>query len=143
LTIASIIEREARIDEDFYKVSRVIYNRLEPGSGVPKLEMDSTVTYWESTFDTVWTTDAARANADNPYNTYYYAGLPPGPIALAGELAIEAAVNPAEGPWKFFVTWNMATGETFFSETLAQHERYIVLGKECRDNPDIRDTCRQ
>jgi len=143
LTIASIIEREARIEEDFYKVSRVIYNRLEPGSGVPRLEMDSTVTYWEQTFDTVWTTDAARANADNPYNTYYYPGLPPGPIALPGELAIEAAVNPAEGPWKFFVTWNMATGETFFSETLAQHERYIVLGKECRDDPDIRDTCRQ
>jgi UPF0755 protein len=142
LTIASILEREARVEDDFYKVSRVIYNRLAPGSGVPKLQMDSTVTYWEETFDTVWTTDAARANPDNPYNTYYYDGLPAGPIALSGDLALDAALNPAEGPWLFFVTWNMATGETLFSVSVAEHERYIALGKICRDNEDRRDECR-
>ena len=142
LTIASILEREARLEDDFYKVSRVIANRLAPGSGVPKLQMDSTVTYWEETFDTVWTTDAARANADNPYNTYYYDGLPAGPIALSGELALDATLNPAEGPWLYFVTWNMATGETLFSTTFAEHQRFIVLGKECRDNEDKRDLCR-
>ena len=142
LTIASILEREARLEDDFYKVSRVIANRLAPGSGVPKLQMDSTVTYWEETFDTVWTTDAARANADNPYNTYYYDGLPAGPIALSGELALDATLNPAEGPWLYFVTWNMATGETLFSTTFAEHQRFIVLGKECRDNEDKRDQCR-
>ena len=142
LTIASILEREARLEDDFYKVSRVIANRLAPGSGVPKLQMDSTVTYWEETFDTVWTTDAARANPDNPYNTYYYDGLPAGPIALSGDLAIDAALNPIEGPWLYFVTWNMATGETLFSTTLREHERFIALGKECRDNEDKRDLCR-
>jgi len=142
LTIASILEREARLEDDFYKVSRVIANRLAPGSGVPKLQMDSTVTYWEETFDTVWTTDAARANADNPYNTYFYDGLPAGPIALSGDLALDATLNPAEGPWLYFVTWNMATGETLFSTTFAEHQRYIVLGKECRDNEDKRDLCR-
>ena len=142
LTIASILEREARLEDDFYKVSRVIANRLAPGSGVPKLQMDSTVTYWEETFDTVWTTDAARANPDNPYNTYYYDGLPAGPIALSGDLALDAALNPIEGPWLYFVTWNMATGETLFSTTFAEHERYIALGKECRDNEDKRDLCR-
>ena len=142
LTIASILEREARLEDDFYKVSRVIANRLAPGSSVPKLQMDSTVTYWEETFDTVWTTDAARANADNPYNTYYYDGLPAGPIALSGELALDATLNPADGPWLYFVTWNMATGETLFSTTFAEHQRYIVLGKECRDNEDKRDQCR-
>jgi len=142
LTIASILEREARIEDDFYKVSRVIANRLAPGSGVPKLQMDSTVTYWEETFDTPFTTDAARANPDNPYNTYYYDGLPPGPIALSGDLALDAALNPVEGPWLYFVTWNMATGETIFSTTFADHERFRVLGKECRENEDKRDLCR-
>ena len=142
LTIASILEREARLEDDFYKVSRVIANRLTPGSGVPKLQMDSTVTYWEETFDTVWTTDAARANPDNPYNTYYYDGLPAGPIALSGDLALDAALNPVDGPWLYFVTWNMATGETLFSTTFAEHQRYIALGKECRDNEDKRDLCR-
>lgn len=142
LTIASILEREARIEEDFYKVARVIYNRLEPGSGVPRLQMDSTVTYWEETFDTVWTTDAARENPDNPYNTYYYEGLPVGPIALSGELALDATLNPADGPWLYFVTWNMATGETLFATTLAEHLRFIELGKECRDDEDKRDQCR-
>ena len=142
LTIASIIEREAKIEEDFYKVSRVIANRLAPGSTVTLLQMDSTITYWEETFDTVWTTDAERENDNNPYNTYRFPGLPPGPIALPGELAIDAAVNPAEGPWMYFVTWNMATGETLFSTTFAEHQRYIVLGKECRDNEDKRDLCR-
>jgi len=142
LTIASIIEREARLDDDFYKVSRVIANRLAPDSPVTLLQMDSTITYWEETFDTVWTTDAERENADNPYNTYRFPGLPPGPIALPGELAIDATVNPAEGPWLYFVTWNMATGETLFASTLAEHERYIALGKECRDNEDLRDQCR-
>lgn len=143
LSIAAILEREARLEDDFYKVSRVIYNRLEPGSGVPRLQMDSTVTYWEETFDTVWTTDEARANPDNPYNTYYYEGLPAGPIALPGELALDAALSPAEGPWLYFVTWNMATGETFFSSTLAEHEANIALGKQCRDDPEFRDQCRQ
>jgi UPF0755 protein len=142
LTIASILEREARLEDDFYKVSRVIANRLAPDSRVPRLQMDSTVTYWEETFDTVWTTDAARANADNPYNTYYYEGLPAGPIALSGELALDATLNPAEGPWLYFVTWNMATGETLFATSLAEHERFIALGKECRDNEDKRDQCR-
>jgi UPF0755 protein len=142
LTIASILEREARLTDDFYKVSRVIANRLAPGSGVPKLQMDSTVTYWEETFDTVFTTAAARANPDNPYNTYYYDGLPPGPIALSGDLALDATLNPIDGPWLYFVTWNMATGETLFSTTFAEHQRFIALGKECRDNEDKRDQCR-
>lgn len=142
LTIAAILEREARLEDDFYKVSRVIQNRLAPGSSIPKLQMDSTVTYWEETFDTVWTTDAARDNPDNPYNTYYHNGLPAGPIALAGDLALDATLNPVDGPWLYFVTWNMATGETLFSSSFADHQRFIVLGKECRDNPDARDQCR-
>ena len=142
LTTASIIEREAKIEDDFFKVSRVIANRLAPGSSLTLLQMDSTITYWEETFDTVWTTDAERENDDNPYNTYRFPGLPPGPIGLPGALAIDAAVNPIEGPWLYFVTWNMATGETLFSTTFAEHQRYIALGKECRDNEDKRDLCR-
>ncbi len=142
LTIGAILEREARLEEDFYKVSRVIQNRLAPGSGVPKLQMDSTVTYWEETFDTVWTTDSARANPDNPYNTYYYEGLPAGPIALVGDLALDATLNPADGPWMYFVTWNMATGETLFATTYDEHLRNIELGRECRRDPDLRDQCR-
>jgi UPF0755 protein len=70
----------------------------------------------------VWTTDAERADASNPYNTYANLGLPVGPIGLPGELAIDAALNPAEGDWLFFVPVNLKTGETVFNTTAEAHE---------------------
>ncbi|MCJ1707344.1 endolytic transglycosylase MltG [Microbacterium sp. VKM Ac-2923] len=140
LIIASIIEREARSSEDFYKVSRVIENRLQPTNQETfgKLEMDSTVQYGagEMGSGTVSTSAEAR-NSDNPWNTYMYPGLPIGPIANAGDLAIDAAMKPAEGPWLYFVTVNLDTGETVFTSTLSEHEKAVAQWQAwCSDNPN-------
>lgn len=120
LTMAGLIQREARFEEDFYKVSRVFYNRLD--INMP-LQSDATVTYWTGLYDGAGTSDADRADTGNPYNTYQMRGLPPGPISLPGEVAIKAALAPVEGPWLYFVSVDLRTGETVFSQTLAQHER--------------------
>lgn len=120
LTMAGLIQREARFEQDFYKVSRVFTNRLEVG--IP-LQSDATVTYWTGLYDGAGTSDADRADEENPYNTYVISGLPPGPISLPGELAIDAAVNPVEGGWLYFVSVDLRTGETVFSETYAEHNR--------------------
>ena len=140
LTGAAIIEREARFPDDFYKVSRVIENRLAPSNQETfgKLEMDSTVQYGagEMGSGSVSTSTEAR-NADNPWNTYMYPGLPAGPIANPGDRAIDAAMNPADGPWLYFVTVNLDTGETVFTTTYAEHQRAIEQWQAwCRDNPD-------
>ncbi|MDI2098061.1 endolytic transglycosylase MltG [Ruicaihuangia caeni] len=139
LTIASLLQREARQPEDFARVSRVIENRL--AEGMP-LQFDSTSHYgieWrtgESTAgESVWTTDEERSD-DNPYNTYVHAGLPIGPISAPGDLALEAALHPADGSWLYFVTVDLNTGETVFSTTLAEHEAAVEqLRGWCRANP--------
>jgi UPF0755 protein len=132
LTLASVIQREARYEEDFYKVSRVFLNRLE--IGMP-LQSDATVAYGVGLTGRTSTTDAERADP-NPYNTYVHPGLPVGPIASPGDLAIKAALAPADGPWLYFVTVNTLTGETKFSETLGQHEAAVEEWKRfMRDNP--------
>lgn len=123
LTKASLIQREARLADDFYRVSRVIENRLEGGW---RLEFDSATQYGAGETGSVWSTGNAL-DADNPYNTYVIPGLPVGPIAAPGDLAIDAVLNPADGPWFFFVTINLATGETQFSETVSQHEQGVAL----------------
>ncbi len=133
LTKAALVQREAKEPEDFFKVAAVIDNRLE--DGMP-LQFDSTVTYWENTFGTVWTTDAARENAENPYNTYYYTGLPVGPIGLPGDIALDAVLEPAEGNWKYFVTVNLQSGATVFSDTLSEHNAAVALLREWCDDTD-------
>jgi UPF0755 protein len=119
--VASLIQAEARLPEDFGKVSRVIYNRLDDGDA---LFLDSTVLFAAGEYG-VYTSDEQRA-LDNPYNTYRYPGLPPGPINSPGEDAFEAALNPTPGPWRYFVTVNLDTGETKYAETLAEHERNVA-----------------
>jgi len=133
LTIASIIEREARINEDFYKVSRVIQNRLDIGM---KLQMDSTAQFgYGEMHDGTVSSSAAALEDVNDWNTYVIEGLPIGPIANPGDVAIDAAMHPADGPWLFFVTWNMDTGETIFTTTDAEHEEAKKQWAQwCRDN---------
>jgi UPF0755 protein len=121
VTIASIIQAEARLPEDFPKVARVIYNRLDSGE---ILAMDSTVAFANDVY-TVFTSDEQRA-LDSPYNTYRYAGLPPGPINSPGAQALRAALEPADGPWQYFVTVNLETGEMKYANTLAEHERNVA-----------------
>lgn len=131
LTLASIIQKEARIQNDFYKVSRVFLNRIK--AGMP-LQSDATVSYG-SGGSTVTTTDAERADP-NGYNTYVHLGLPIGPISAPGALAIDAALHPAKGSWLYFCAINLATGQTVFSNTLAEHEAAVAeFQKWIQENP--------
>lgn len=122
LTLAALVQKEARQTPDFYKASRTFLNRIDKGM---HLESDATVSYGVNG-STVNTTAAERAN-DNPYNTYLHPGLPAGPIGLPGSVAIDAALHPTDGKWLYFCTINLETGETVFSETYAQHEKAVAL----------------
>jgi UPF0755 protein len=140
LTIASIIEREARASDDFYKVSRVIENRLQPDNDETHglLQMDSTAQYGVGEIGAGSSSSSENAlTSDNPWNTYIHPGLPIGPIANAGDLAIDAAMHPADGSWYYFTTVNLATGETVFSTTYADQLKAVEQFQQwCRDNPD-------
>ena len=115
LTMASIIQGEGKT-RDFRKVSRVFVNRLDVGMA---FQSDATVVY-ATNGTKVTTTDEQRAT-DSPYNTYFYPGLPIGPINSPGSLAIQAALDPEAGDWLYFVTINLETGETVFTNTYAEH----------------------
>ncbi len=127
IVLASLIQREAGLKDDYYKVSRVFLNRLDQNqwpSGL--LQSDATVAYGTGNTHRVSTTDAEREDAGNPYNTYQHPGLPIGPISNPGDLAIDAAVHPADGTWLYFVTWNLDTGETIFSTTIEEHDAAVA-----------------
>ncbi|MBD2760766.1 endolytic transglycosylase MltG [Yimella sp. cx-573] len=130
--VASIVQSESRLGPDGPKVARVVENRLK--DRMP-LGMDSSIHYITQKRGTVTTTDQER-NSSSPYNTYRNQGLPPGPISNPGMEALKAAANPAPGPWLYFVTVNQSTGETKFSTSLAEHNRYVAQFQAwCRANP--------
>ncbi len=137
LTIASIVEGEARGDADRGKVARVIENRLDDPTGptVGFLQMDSTVNFALQKRGNLTKSEYDSAKSD-PYDTYGTPGLPPGPIGNPGESAITAAAAPTEGPWFFFVTVNLDTGETLFAETYEEQQaNQQQLNQWCDDNP--------
>ncbi|MEO8518328.1 MAG: endolytic transglycosylase MltG [Dermatophilaceae bacterium] len=132
LTVASIIEAEAGRAVDRPKVARVIENRL---SRPMPLQLDTTVAFIAGRRGKVTTTDAERASR-SPYNTYLFAGLPPGPIDSPGLSAMEAALHPAPGPWLYFVAVNPETGETRFAVDAAGHGANVRLFQRwCSDHP--------
>jgi len=96
LIVASMIEREAKIDADRPRIAAVIYNRLAAGK---RLEIDATVEYAVGHGKL----SAKDLTSSSPYNTYTHDGLPPTPIAAPGEAAIQAALNPADGDWLYYV----------------------------------------
>ena len=121
LNTASITEAEVNKAEYYSKVARVIENRL--AKGMP-LGMDSTVAY-SNNVSALKLTDAMLKNADDPYNTRVHPGLPPGPIGSPGDEAIQAVMHPESGDWLYFVTVNMDTGETRFSDNPDQFNRDV------------------
>ena len=123
LTIASIVEAEARATPDRPKVARVILNRL--AKGMP-LQLDTTVSFIAQRRGKVGTTDAQRASK-SPYNTYLVKGLPPGPIDSPGLSAMQAAVSPTPGPWLYFVAVNPTTGETRFAVSAGAQAANVKL----------------
>ena len=134
ITFAALIQNESGSVEDMFKVSRVFVNRLEQGMN---LQSDATVSYGAG-HSKIETTQAEREDASNLYNTYANPGLPIGPITNPGADAIQAAIAPAEGPWLFFVTVNLDTGETVFSVTAEEHEAAVDrLQQWWDDHPEI------
>ncbi len=124
LTVASIIEAEAG-EADYAKVAGAIENRLKPDNTETNglIQSDATVTYGlgRKGYDI---TPEEKADKSNPYNTYAHTGLPAGPINSPGGPAIDAAANPADVPYYYWVTVNLDTGETKFAKTLEQHNAY-------------------
>jgi UPF0755 protein len=116
VTIASLVEKEARLPEDYAKVARVAYNRLKPSWGKP-FGFDSTLNYLLPERKGALT--AADLHIDSPYNSRIHTGLPPTPIDSPGRAALEAALHPADGGWLYFVTIDKA-GHTAFSTTNEQ-----------------------
>ncbi|WP_166139538.1 endolytic transglycosylase MltG [Nocardioides ochotonae] len=138
MTIASLVEAEGR-GEDMPKIARVIYNRLET-EGYPtngKLEIDATVNYALGRNLGVAISPEDLA-VDSPYNTRRYAGLPPGPIEAPGDDAIAAAAAPAEGPWFFYVTVDLRTGETKFTE---DYDEFLTFKAEFQEYCKTSDAC--
>ena len=138
MTIASLVEAEGR-GEDMPKIARVIYNRLET-DGYPtngKLEIDATVNYalGRNLGVAISSEDLA---VDSPYNTRRYPGLPPGPIEAPGDEAIAAAADPAEGPWFFYVTVDLRTGETKFTE---DYDEFLTFKAEFQEYCTTSDAC--
>lgn len=127
VVLASLIQKEAGLRDDYYKVSRVFQNRLDPELWpLGLLQSDATVAYGTGNTHRVSTTDAERADESNPFNTYVHPGMVIAPISNPGELAIDAALHPADGPWLYFVTWNLDTGETIFSTTEDEHNAAVA-----------------
>jgi len=114
LTIASIVQAEGFTDEDFGKISRVIYNRLR--IGMP-LQMDSTLLYANKSRGEIRVTNR-DLKISSKYNTYKYQGLPPGPIGSPGRDALMATIKPTPGNWLYFVT--VSPGETRFTNSYSE-----------------------
>ncbi|SEE84769.1 endolytic transglycosylase MltG [Jiangella alba] len=139
VTVASIVQREVRREEDMPKVAEVVYNRLTgacAANGVvrERLQMDSTVHYAFDDYSTVYTSPEQR-QSESPYNTYLVSGLPPGPIAAPGDAALAAALNPASDGSCYFVAVNLETGETAFAVTAADHDANIArLDEYCTES---------
>ena len=126
MTIASLIEAEGR-GKYRNRISRVIYNRLEnPDNGLTNglLEIDATVNYALGRDDIGLALTEEDLQVDSPYNTRKNPGLPPGPIDSPGDAAIQAALHPADGPWLWYVTVNLKTGETKFTDSYTEFQQF-------------------
>ena len=121
VTLASLVEKETAKAEERPLVAAVYANRLKVGMG---MQCDPTVIYALERAGK-YTGNLTRADLqfDSPYNTYRYAGLPPGPIAAPGQASLEAAANPAAVSYLYFVSRN--DGSHAFATTLDEHNRNV------------------
>lgn len=118
VTLASIIEAEARRRDEMRLISGVFHNRLRRGY---LLQADPTVQYALGERRSRLLYADIEAVADHPYNTYTHRGLPPGPIGAPGEAALDAALHPEETDYLYFVA--LPDGTHIFTRTLREHNR--------------------
>jgi UPF0755 protein len=136
MIVASMIEEEAKLDEDRAKIARVIYNRLMDGEA---LGIDATTIYGvhlercaqdvrcsnPSTGFSWYDTELFQSQLDDatdPYNSRIVPGLPPTPISSPGRASLSAALNPEPGPWKWYVLVD-TDGQHFFTDSFAEFEQ--------------------
>lgn len=121
VTLASLVEKETAVPDERPIVAGVFANRLRIGMG---LQCDPTVIYALQRAG-LYRGNLTREHLrfDSPYNTYRYAGLPPGPIAAPGRASIEAALDPADVPYFYFVSRN--DGSHVFATTLREHNENV------------------
>jgi len=123
--VASLIEKETGNNSESYKIASVIYNRLYDWGNTPAyLNIDAALVYAmdgdNSSIDT---------SIDHPYNTYKNTGLTPGPISNPGLASLEAALNPEDTNYYYYVL-NPATGQHTFSRTLEEHQKLVDQYKQ-------------
>jgi UPF0755 protein len=124
IVVASLIEREAGVEEDRLLISAVIANRLRDGM---LLQIDAATCYAKGGCDEALTN--ADKEIDSPYNTYKVPGLPPTPISSVSEASLRAALAPAAVPFKFYVLAD-DSGKHVFAETQQEHDRNVQEAQE-------------
>lgn len=134
LTVASMIEREAKLARERPLIASVIYNRLHHKPPM-KLRIDATVEYAVGFRSTLTAQDFVF---NSPYNTYLYDGLPPGPIANPGLASIDAALHPAHTGYYYYVAKGNGTGASYFAATYPQQ-----LANEALRQQNLRKRSRQ
>lgn len=128
LTVASLIERETRVDAERVVVAGVIANRLRDGM---RLEIDATLSYAKGDLSAI-PLDVDR-DIQSPFNTYRNAGLPPGPISGVGRASLEAAAGPASTTARFYVLAPECDGTHRFAESFDEHTRNVAEFRRARD----------
>jgi UPF0755 protein len=124
VTLASIVEKEARVWPERPRIASVYHNRLRRGM---RLEADPTVQYAVGEHQRRLLFRHIDETADNPYNTYRNAGLPPGPIASPSRGAIDATLSPADEPYLFMVA--RPDGTHHFTRTFQEHRRAVAAAR--------------
>ena len=115
ITMASIVEGEVKTDSDRKIVAGIFWKRIASGQ---RLESDATLEYILQTNELQHS--AEETQIDSPYNTYRYAGLPPGPVSNPSLSSIVAAIYPTDSPYNYFLT-DPKTGNTIYAQTFDEH----------------------
>jgi UPF0755 protein len=129
LTVASLIEREAKLPRERPKMAAVLYNRLAQPQ---RLQIDATVQY--ATGKRGERVLEEDLKVQSPWNTYQRDGLPPTPIASPGRSAIAGAANPAATDARYYVVCNTETGEHAFAPNLQAHNRNVQQFRQIQDS---------
>ncbi|MBL1116676.1 endolytic transglycosylase MltG [Streptomyces sp. 110] len=133
ISVASLVQAEGVTHDDFRKMAEVVYNRLKPANPETygKVEFDSTYNYIKNQ-SKIDIPISEIKQYDNPYNTYFYKGLPPGPIGNPGHDALKAAMNPTSDGWYYFISLDGKTSQ--FSKTYADHQKWVNKFNKQRTN---------